>query len=168
MERVGLFVCTGCDIGAGLKTDGFEGLGKGQGVVHFASHPCLCAPEGVAQIRAAVDAGTVDGLVIAACSGRHKQQEFQFDPTKVQVERVSLREQLVWTHAAGEETTQELAEDLLRMGIIRVKKLTPAKRLADAIEQTVLVVGGGLAGLQAAPASAPMGYPPGPGGEGAP
>jgi quinone-modifying oxidoreductase subunit QmoB len=159
MERVGVFVCTGCDIGAGLKTDGFEGLVKGAGAVHFASHPCLCAPEGVSQIRAAVDAGTVDGVVVAACSGRHKQQEFRFDPSAVQVERVSLREQVVWTHPAGDENTQELAEDLLRMGIIRAKKMTPAKRASEGIDQTVLVVGGGLAGLQAAQAAASMGNP---------
>ena len=159
MERIGVFVCTGCDIGAGLKTDAFEGLAKGGGAVHFASHPCLCAPEGVAQIRAAVGAGTVDGLVIAGCSQRHKQEEFRFDPTKVQVERVALREQVVWTHPAGDENTQELAEDLLRMGIIKAKKMTPAKRLSEVIEQTVLVVGGGLAGLQAAQAAASMGSP---------
>src|SRR3989304_1235656 len=121
MERVGVFVCTGCDIGAGLKTDGFEGLAKGGGAGRFAPPPCPRAPGGVAQTRAAVDAGTVDGLVIAGCSGRHKQQEFRFDPTKVQVERVSFREQVVWTHPAGDENTQELAEDLLRMGIIKAK-----------------------------------------------
>ncbi len=159
MERVGVFLCTGCDIGAGLKTDGFEGLAKSGGAVHFATNPCLCAPEGVASIRTAVDAGTVDGVVIAACSHRHKQQEFRFDPAKVQVERVALREQVTWTHPADNEDTQALAEDLLRMGVIRAKKMIPAKRLAETIEQTVLVVGGGLTGLQAAQAASSLGNP---------
>ncbi len=159
MERVGVFLCTGCDIGASLKTDGFEALTKSSGAMHFETNPCLCAREGVAAIRAAVDAGTVDGVVIAACSHRHKQQEFRFDPAKVQVERVALREQVTWTHPPGHEDTLALAEDLLRMGIIRAKKMLPAKRLAETVEQTVLVVGGGLAGLQAAQGAAGMGHP---------
>ncbi len=159
MERVGVFLCTGCDIGGSLKTEALEGLATSSGAVHFASNPCLCAPEGVASIHAAVDAGTVDGVVIAGCSQRHKQPEFRFDPSKVQVERVALREQVAWTHPPGHEDTQALAEDLLRMGIIRAKKMIPAKRLQETIEQTVLVVGGGLTGLQAAQAAAGLGHP---------
>jgi quinone-modifying oxidoreductase subunit QmoB len=159
MERVGVFLCTGCGIGASLATDGLEELARTGGAVHVASSPCLCAPEGVAAIRSAVDAGTVDGVVVAACSHRHKQREFQFDPAAVQVERVALREQVAWSHRPGEETTQELAEDLLRMGVVRARKMVPAKRPAEAIEQAVLVVGGGLAGLQAAKAAADLGHP---------
>jgi quinone-modifying oxidoreductase subunit QmoB len=159
MERVGVFLCTGCDIGASLATDKLQELARSSGAAHVASNPCLCAPEGVASIRVAVDAGTVDGVVIAACSQRHKQQEFRFDPAAVQVERVALREQVAWTHPAGHEDTQALAEDLLRMGMVRAKKMVPAKRVAEAVEQTVLVVGGGLAGLQAAQAAAGLGHP---------
>ncbi len=159
MERVGVFLCTGCEIGGSVNTDGFEGLARENGAVHFAKSECLCGAEGVASIRAAVDAGTVDGLVIAGCSRRHKQQEFSFDPAKVQVERVALREQVAWTHAPGHEDTQALAEDLLRMGVVRAKKVIPAKRQADTVDPTVLVVGGGLAGLQAAQAAAGMGHP---------
>jgi quinone-modifying oxidoreductase subunit QmoB len=159
MERIGVFLCTGCDIGASLKVDALEAVAKEHGAAHCAVDPCLCAPEGVASIRAAADAGTVDGVVIAGCSQRHKLQEFRFDPSKVQVERVALREQVTWSHPPGDADTQALAEDLLRMGIIRAKKMLPATRIAEPIERTVLVVGGGLAGLQAAQAAAAMGHP---------
>jgi quinone-modifying oxidoreductase subunit QmoB len=159
MERVGVFLCTGCDIGASLQADKLEGLAKEGGAIHWAANPCLCGPEGVASIRSAVDAGAVDGVVIAACSLRHKQQEFRFDLSQVQVERVALREQVAWSHPPGEETTQELAEDLLRMGLVRAKKMIPAQRAAEAVDQTVLVVGGGLAGLEAARAAADLGHP---------
>ena len=159
MERVGVFLCTGCDIGASLATEGFEALAKGSGAAHFASSPCLCGAEGVASIRIAVDAGTVDGVVVAACSQRHKLEEFRFDPSKVQVERVALREQVAWSHPARHEDTQAIAEDLLRMGIVRAQKMIPAKRIAETIEQTVLVVGGGLAGLTAARTAAVLGHP---------
>ncbi len=159
MERVGVFLCTGCDIGASLKADKLEALAKEGGALHWGASQCLCGPEGVSSIRSAVDSGKLDGVVLAACSQRHKQQEFRFDPSLVQVERVALREQVAWSHPPGEETTQELAEDLLRMGIVRAGKMVPAKRVAPAVEQTVLVVGGGLAGLQAARAAADLGHP---------
>jgi quinone-modifying oxidoreductase subunit QmoB len=159
MERVGVFLCTGCDIGAGLNTGALEDLARSSGAVHVSSNACLCAPDGVASIRTAVDAGTVDGVVIGGCSQRHKQQEFRLDPAVAQVERVALREQVTWTHAPGNEDTQALAEDLLRMGIIRAKKMVPAKRIEETIEQTVLVLGGGIAGLEAARAAAGIGHP---------
>jgi quinone-modifying oxidoreductase subunit QmoB len=159
MERVGVFLCTGCDIGASLKTDGFEGLARQGGAVHFAQSPCLCAGEGLAALRSTVEAGTVDGVVIAACSQRHKLEEFRFDPARAQVERVALREQVAWSHPPNHEDTQALAEDLLRMGMVRASKMAPARRQAEEIAATVLVVGGGLAGLQAAQAAAGMGHP---------
>ena len=159
MDKVGVFLCTGCEIGASLETDGFEALATENGASSFTDHPCLCAPDGVAAVKAATEEGGFNALVIAACSARHKQMEFRLDPTKVAVERVSLREQVVKTHPAGDEDTQMLAEDMLRMGIVRATKMQLAVRLNETIEQTVLVVGGGLAGLQAATAAAGMGHP---------
>ena len=159
MDRVGVFLCTGCEIGASLDTDGFEKLATESGAASFTAHPCLCNPDGVAAIRAAVEGGKVDGLVLAACSARHKQAEFQFDSTQVAVQRVSLREQVVQTHEPNDEDTQMLAEDMLRMGVVNADKMTLATRTDLSIEQAVLVVGGGLAGLQAAAAAAGLGHP---------
>jgi quinone-modifying oxidoreductase subunit QmoB len=159
MDRLGVFLCSGCEIGASIDLKELEQVASSKGAALVASSPCLCGPEGVASIRTAVSGGTVDGVVIAACSQRHKQQEFRFDPSVAQVERVSLREQVAWSHAPKHEDTQALASDLLRMGIVRAKKMLPAKRVQEAVEQTVLVVGGGLAGLQAAQAAAGLGHP---------
>jgi quinone-modifying oxidoreductase subunit QmoB len=159
MERVGVFLCTGCEIGASLDVAGLEGVARDRGAAHFAVHPRLCAPDGVAGLRAAVGDKKVDALVIAACSARHKQQELRFEPDAVAVERVSLREQVAWTHAPGHEDTQLLAEDLLGMAMVRAAKARLPKRCSDAVAQTVLVAGGGLAGLQAARAAAGMGHP---------
>ncbi|HEU4382163.1 MAG TPA: hydrogenase iron-sulfur subunit [Anaeromyxobacteraceae bacterium] len=159
MERVGVFLCTGCGIGSSVAADKLEALARQGGAEHVAQNPCLCGPEGVASVRSAVDGAKLDGVVLAACSHRHKQQEFRFDPAAVQVERVALREQVAWSHKPGDETTQELAEDLLRMGVVRAKKMIPAKRMAEPLDRTVLVVGGGLAGLQAARAASGLGHP---------
>jgi len=158
MERLGVFICTGCDIGAAVKVEGLEGVAKKSGAAACVSHACLCSPEAVAQMRAKVDAGELDRLVLAACSPRVKTDEFRFDPTKVVVERVSLREQVAWSQPPLDENTQMLAEDLLRMGLARAAKLTFPKPLNETIDRTVLVVGGGVAGMEAAAACAQLGH----------
>ncbi len=158
MDRVGVYLCTGCGIGSSLKVEGLEKLATSSGAALVVRDAQLCSEKGTAAIRKAVDDGTVNGVVVAGCSMRHKRQEFQLDASKAQVERVSLREQCTWSHPPNHEDTQLLAEDLLRMGIVKAKKMTPAKRVEEAIEQTVLVVGGGLTGLTAAQAAADLGH----------
>ncbi|MHC4920593.1 MAG: hydrogenase iron-sulfur subunit [Planctomycetota bacterium] len=88
-----------------------------------------------------------------------KTEQFAIDPTRVIVERVDLREQVAWSHPPKDEDTQMLAEDQLRMGLTRLSKMSLPQPLKETIERTVLVVGGGLAGMQAALAAAGMGHP---------
>jgi quinone-modifying oxidoreductase subunit QmoB len=159
MEKIGVFLCTGCEIGDALDVEAIEGVGKECGACHVATHAAYCSPEGVAEIRQAVDDGTVDGVVIAACSHRAKQDEFRLDGSKCLTERVSLREQVAWSHPHGDEDTQMLAEDLLRMGIAKLKELGLPGLLEEPIDRTVLVVGGGLAGMNAALGASGLGHP---------
>jgi quinone-modifying oxidoreductase subunit QmoB len=158
MDRIGVFLCTGCGIGEALDVDALAATAS-EGGRSCTAHPCWCSPEGVAALRAAVAGGNLDGVCIAACSQRAKTEEFRFDPTAVQVERVALRELAVWSHPPNDEDTQMLADDLLRMGLARLAKLKVVKPLSEAIDRTVLVVGGGLAGLEAARAAAGAGHP---------
>jgi quinone-modifying oxidoreductase subunit QmoB len=159
MERPGLFLCTGCDIGKAIKIDDLEELANENNAALYTTHECLCSPEGLETINKALEDGTIDSVLVAACSPRAKTEEFRFDPTKVASERVSLREQVAWTQPHGGEDTQMLAEDLLRMGLVRISKMELAKPHEESIEQTVLVVGGGVTGLNAALAANGMGNP---------
>jgi len=159
MDGLGVFVCSGCDIGASVKLEGFEALAKEHGASSYACRDCLCSPDSIEELNRKVAAGEVNRLVLAACSPRAKTDEFRFDPTKVVVERVSLREQVAYSQPSLEEDTQMLAEDLLRMGLARAAKLTLPKPIQETLDRTVLVVGGGLSGMQAALASARMGHP---------
>lgn len=159
MDRIGVFLCSGCGIGEALDVAALEKVAREEKAAHCATHPCLCSPEGLATIRGALDEGTVNGVLIAACSPRAKTQEFAFDPLRVGVERVSLREQAVWCQPSRHEDTQLLAEDLLRMGFAKLAKMTLPAPFSGEISNTVLVVGGGVAGLEAARAAAGAGYP---------
>ncbi len=141
------------------KVDALDSTARELGAAACTTHSCLCSPEGVATIRTALEDGTIGGALVAACSSLVKSTEFRFDPRKYPIERVSLREQCVWSHPAGEEDTQTLADDLVRMGYARLAKGILPKPIAETIERSVLVVGGGVAGLAAASAAAEMGHP---------
>ncbi len=157
MQRIGVFVCTGCDIGEAIKVDELEDLCEEGGSKAFSTHPCLCSPEGVGLIRQRAREHELDGALLAACSPRAKQQEFSLGP--IGVERVSLREHVAWSHPHGDEDTQLLAEDLMRMGLVRLSKLSAAEPVTETIDDGVLVVGGGVAGLEAARVALALGQP---------
>jgi quinone-modifying oxidoreductase subunit QmoB len=76
------------------------------------------------------------------------------------VEPVALREHVVWCQPPGEEDTQMLAEDYLRMYVTKVKKMEPLEpfRPDEAIDKSILVVGGGITGMTAALEAAKTGY----------
>jgi quinone-modifying oxidoreductase subunit QmoB len=103
-----------------------------------------------------VDQG-VDAVVVAACSGRVNRDVFRFPGALV--ERVNLREQVAWSQEPRHAETQVLADDHLRMGIVRAQKAKPPRPYTEANERTVLVVGGGAAGLAAALSAARSGAP---------
>ena len=91
----------------------------------------------------------MDSLVIAACSPRMKTAAFTFDPRMV-MDRVNLREHVAWCHASQDEDSQMLAEDYLRMGIVKAQKMEPLEPVSEGISKAILVVGGGVTGITAA------------------
>jgi quinone-modifying oxidoreductase, subunit QmoB len=153
-KKVGTYLCSGCGIGECVDLDKLTaGAAKTGGPVRRSTAFCL---EDAQLIRADV-AGGVDSVVIAACSGRVNTDVFRFPGAFV--ERVNLREQVAWSHAPRHEETQALAEDYLQMGIVRAQKAAPPSPYTEANERTVLVVGGGAAGIAAALSAARSGAP---------
>jgi quinone-modifying oxidoreductase subunit QmoB len=154
--RTGIYLCSGCGIGGSLDTQKVLDLARAAaagGPVRTSPAFCL---EDAALIRADVEREGVDGVVIAACSPRVNTDVFRFPSAFV--ERVNLREQVVWSHPPNHEETQSLAEDSLRMGIVRAQKAGPPTPYTEANERTVLVVGGGVAGISAALSAARSGF----------
>ena len=151
MEQNGLMLCTGCGIGDSLDTEAITKLAGEVGAKTTLTHNALCSPEGQTAIREAIKNESLDGLIIAACSSRAKTQELRFDGDGCVVERVSLREQVIWSHKAGEEDTQMLAEDLVRMGGAKLEKIKLPEQVEEELSSTVLIAGGGLTVIANAP-----------------
>ncbi len=159
-EKIGVYICSGCGIGEALDVAGLAKLARGEfKAAAVEIHPCLCGADGVALIRRdlAAEPPRADKLVIAACSPRAKTDAFAFDRRTV-VERVNLREHVAWSQPPGEDDTQRMAEDYLRMGIVKAQKSAAPEPAAEAVSRKILVVGGGIAGISAALEAAGAGY----------
>lgn len=158
-EKARVYICSGCGIGGAVDVERLRALAEGEiGAARVTVHPHLCGSEGRAQIaRDAGDPGPSGSpVVIAACSPRVNAEAFRRDGGIL--ERVNLRELVAWTHPAGSEETQLLAEDSLRMGAARAAKAqAPAPHPRPAVPR-LLVVGGGAGGLGAALGAADAGH----------
>ncbi len=158
-KKMGVYICKGCGIGDALDIDALCGVATDEfSVAHCKVHDKLCGEDGINLIKSDIENEGINSIVIAACSPRVMYDVFDFGTDKV-LERVNLREQVVWCHPPQDEDTQMLAEDQLRMGITKAQEMEPPEPfVADDISKRILVVGGGLTGLVAAKETAKAGY----------
>ncbi|MGM0668228.1 MAG: FAD-dependent oxidoreductase [Gemmatimonadota bacterium] len=155
-KNVAVYLCKGCDIGGALDMDALNDVATDEYNIELCrEHDCMCSDEGVELIRQDINEG-VNSVVVAACSQRFMVDTFTFDG--VLTTRVNLREQVVWSHEPNDEDTDMMAQDYLRMGIVRAKKANLPEPLSEEVDRTVLVVGGGVTGLTAAQDAAAAGY----------
>ncbi len=156
--KVGVYICSGCGIGESLNCGKLTDVATKENKVPICkSNKWLCSEGSVREIEADIANEKLNRVVIAACSQRYFSDLFHFDPN-VLVDRVNLREDVAWTHKPDDADTQMLAEDYLRMGIAKVRNSEPPAPATSDVNETILVVGGGVAGLTAALAAAKAGY----------
>jgi quinone-modifying oxidoreductase subunit QmoB len=169
-KKYGVYICTGCGIGDGLDIEALSEIPKENGFP-VKTHSMLCGKQGVEVLKQDIAAGT-NTLVIAACSRRVLFDVFSF-PGCI-VDRVNLREQVVWSHPRSEfpalteeqkgsttdfDRVQMLAEDYIRMGMARVAKVDlPEPYKVDSLSRRILVIGGGMTGMSAALDATAAGY----------
>ena len=155
----GVYVCTGCDIGESIDIEKVEKVATGEYKVKVCRrHQDLCSQAGIDMIKGDIAREGLNKVVIAACSPRHSSSFYDSFSGAV-VESINVREHLAWCHEPNNEDTDMLAEDMMRMGLIKVGKSEPLERfeMPGDFNKSVLVVGGGLAGLTSAQVLAKLG-----------
>ena len=159
MEKIGAYFCSGCGIGEVVDLAAAEKIATGEYKAPLCkTHQALCGEEGVAMINNDIAEQGLDAVLIAACSLRAMTGVFNFNGTHV--ERVNFREHLAWCHEPEDEDTNMLAEDMVRMGMVKARKTEPLEpfEMPGEFTKDLLVVGGGLAGLNAALGASAAGY----------
>ena len=169
-KKYGVYICEGCGIGESLNIKKLSEVAEDEGYA-VKTCPALCGKAGIELLQQEV-AGGVNTLVLAACSPRVLYDTFRFDGCLV--ERVNLREQVVWSHPRAtwaapteeqkdDETfidhVQMLASDYLKMALAKVKKIElPTAFTLETLCRKILVIGGGITGISAALDAAKTGY----------
>lgn len=170
-KKYGAYICTGCGIGESLDMDKLASVAADQRA-EFKTHPCLCGEEGIALIKKDIADNGVNAVAIGACSRRVNFDVFKFDG--VLVDRVNLREGVVWTHSrekfpaptaeqkddsSFEDKVQLMANDYLKMGLVRLEKIKlPEPFKTEKFSKKILVIGGGVTGMSAALDAARTGF----------
>ncbi len=149
-EKVGVFICTGYGIGEALDIDALSNVATEEFNVPFCKTVETCEGPDLESIREDIAAEGLTKVLIAGISPR-RYEDTAF-PKDVIVEKIGLREQVVWCQPPGDEDTQMMAEDYLRMYLTKVQKMQHLEPFQpeQEIDKTILVVGGGIAGMTAA------------------
>lgn len=159
--KIGAYICKGCGIEDRLDIkqltqtatrDGKAAIGK--------DHEFLCNADGVKMIQDDIDNEGVNRVVIVGCSRRAKTDAFSFEG--VTLSRANIREGVIWVRPdedEHQETTQEMADDYVRMACAEAKASTPpASSGEQELNRRIMVVGGGIAGMTSAIEAAKTGY----------
>jgi len=157
-DKIGVFICTGYGIAEALDIDALCKVATDEYKVPFCKTVDSCEKSGLKSINEDIKSEELTKVVIAGISPRRYTEE-NF-PEGVIVEKFGLREQVVWCQPPGDEDTQMMAEDYLRMYITKVQKMSMLEpfQSEESIDKSVLVVGGGITGLTAALELAATGY----------
>jgi len=160
--KIGAYICNGCGIGDRLDSGQLEMTATRDGKAAICKqHDFLCSEAGVKMIQDDIDNEGVNRVVIAACSRRAKTDAFAFD--NVALVRTNLREGVIWVRPDEDdqqETTQEMADDYIRMGCAEAKYIkAPEASGQQGVNKNILIAGGGIAGMTAAIEASKAGYP---------
>jgi len=156
MSRIGVFVChCGENISATVDCAKVaEVASELQGVVHSVDYKYMCSDPGQTLIKEAIKEKGLTSVVVAACSPRMHEPTFRKACAEGGInpflcEMANVREHCSWVHDKGEVTTSK-AIDLVRTLVQKVKYNEPLYPIKVPVTKTALVIGGGVAGIQAA------------------
>lgn len=134
-----------------------------EGVAYAVDYEFLCSEEGQKLIKEAIKAHGLNRVVVASCSPKLHEPTFRrlleeagLNPFLLEV--ANIREQCSWAHYHEPEKATEKARLLVRAAVERAKQLEEIGFMKVDITPSALVIGGGLAGVQAALAIADLGF----------
>lgn len=165
MAHIGVFVChCGVNIGATVDVQKVaEEAAKEPDVVFATTYQYMCSEPGQGLIKKSIREHGLDRVVVAACSPRMHEPTFRrclkeggLNPYLLSM--VNIREHSSWVHQMEPEEATRKAIDLVRAAIGKARELRPLEPVLVPVERRALVIGGGIAGIQAALDIAQAGY----------
>jgi heterodisulfide reductase subunit A len=164
-ERVGVFIChCGRNISSTVDVKKIaQEIPKHPKVVHSEDYKYMCSEIGQKMVKDAIKSKKLTAIVVAACSPSLHEQTFRracesagLNPYKC--EMANIREQCSWVHDDVEKATGK-AFKIIRSMINKVVDDKPLSPIMVGVKKRCLVIGAGIAGIQAALDVANAGIP---------
>ncbi len=162
--RIGVFVCH-CGINIARTVDVEQVAAeilKEPGVVFATHYTYMCSTPGQDMILKAIDDENLDRVIVAACSPRMHETTFRRACSRAGLnpylcEMANIREHCSWVHEDRQQATDKALE-IIRTLIEKVKGDLPLEEIRVPLTKRALVIGAGIAGIQAALDIADGGY----------
>ena len=155
--RIGVFVCDcGSNIAGTVDTEAVRAYAeKLPGVVAAIRNKYTCADPGQQEIQAAIREYNLNRVVVASCSPTTYEVIFRnciagagLNPYLL--EMANIREHCSWVTTGNGKAATEKAKRIVKVSVARARWLIPQEEEQISVTDAALVVGGGVAGIQAA------------------
>jgi heterodisulfide reductase subunit A len=163
--RIGVFVCQcGSSIASVIDVEKLTDYAKTlQNVVYAENMNYPCSHQGQDDVIAAIKKNRLDRVVVAGCSPRLYEPTFQRCVSQAELnpwlfEMANIREFASYCHQNTPEEATEKAKDIVRMAVAKARLLEPLQPIELPVTKKVMVIGGGIAGINAALDLADMGF----------
>jgi heterodisulfide reductase subunit A len=155
--RIGVFVCDcGTNIAGTVDTEVVRAYAETLPNVTIAvRNRYTCADPGQQEIKRVVREAKLDRVVVASCSPRLHEPTFRSCVSEAGLnpylmEMANIREHCSWVHGQDAEAATRKAKDIVRAAVARARWLFPQQEEQLPVTDAALVIGGGVAGIQAA------------------
>src|SRR5271157_4035332 len=156
MSRIGVFTCwCGENIARTVDVDEVaKRVAELPGVRCSLNYKYMCADPGQTIVREKIVSEKLDGVVVASCSPHMHLKTFRkaaqaagLNPYLV--EMANIREQCSWVHRDRAQATAKAIE-IIRLAVEKARNDAALQPIRVPVTRRALVIGGGVAGIQAA------------------
>jgi len=155
--RIGVFVCDcGSNIAGPVDTEAVREYAETLPNVAVAiGNKYTCADPGQQEIQRAIYEHNLNRVVVASCSPTSYEPIFRqciegagLNPYLL--EMANIREHCSWVTPGDREAATRKAKDIVKVAVARARWLYPQEEEQIPVTPAALVIGGGIAGMQAA------------------
>ena len=155
--RMGVFVCDcGLNIAGSVDTEAVQAYAETLPDVTVAvRNRYTCADPGQQEIKRVILEHSLNRVVVASCSPRLHEPTFrqcvkESGLNPYLFEMANIREHCSWVHLQDREAATRKAKDIVRVAVARARWLRAQEEERLPVTDAALVIGGGVAGIQAA------------------
>ena len=163
--RIGVFVCEcGTNIAGSLNCDAVTKYASTlPDVVCAVKNRYTCSEPGQKEIKKHIKENDLNRVVVASCTPRMHETTFRQCVSDVGLnpylmDMANIREHCSWAHLNNWDEATEKAKDIVKIAVARARQSHPQIESEIPVLKDVMVIGGGIAGIQASLDLADAGY----------